>query len=99
MNKPFSTTLEIVIPGYRMHTQMFNNMLDGIREEDAQKRIENKTNHVTWMVGNLVNCRYWLANILGIADKDPHEELFKEAKALDVNAQYPSLDKLKKRMA
>ena len=96
MNKPFSTTLEIVIPGYRMHTQMFNNMLDGIKEEDAQKRIENKTNHVTWMVGNLVNCRYWLANILGIADKDPHEELFKDAKALDVNAQYPSLDELKK---
>ena len=96
MNKPFSTTLEIVIPGYRMHTQMFNNMLDGIKEEDAQKRIENKTNHITWMVGNLVNCRHWLANILGIADKDPHEELFKDAKALDVNAHYPSLDELKK---
>lgn len=96
MDKPLSKTLEIVIPGYRMHTQMFNNMLDGIKEADVQKRIDNKTNHVAWMVGNLVNCRYWLAGILGISDKDPHEELFKDAKALDVNAQYPSLEELKK---
>lgn len=96
MDKPLSKELAIVIPGYRMHSQMFNNMLADINEEDAQKRIDNKTNHVTWMVGNLVNCRYWLANILGIADTDPHEELFKDAKALDVNAQYPTLEELKK---
>lgn len=96
MDKPLSKTLAIVIPGYRMHTQMFNNMLNGIKETDAQKRIDNKTNHVTWMVGNLVNCRYWLANILGITEKDPHEDLFKDAKALDMNAKYPSLEELKK---
>ena len=96
MDQPLSKTMAIVIPGYRMHTQMFVNMLDGIKEADAQKRIDNKTNHVAWMVGNLVNCRYWLAGILGLSAKDPHEALFKDAKALDVNAQYPSLDELKK---
>jgi len=96
MEKPVAQSLAIVIPGYRMHSQMFNNMLDGVQEADALTRIENKTNHFIWMVGNLVNCRYWLAGILGIPDKDPHEDLFKDAKALDVNARYPSLDELKK---
>lgn len=96
MDNPLSKSLTVVIPGYRMHTQMFNNMLDGIKETDAQKRIDEKTNHVAWMVGNLVNCRYWLANILGIADKDPNEELFKNAKALDTNVSYPTLEELKK---
>lgn len=95
IDKPVAKSLVIVIPGYRMHSQMFNNMLDGIREEDAQKRIDGKTNHFSWMVGNLVNCRYWLANILGIPDKDPHDDLFKDARALDVNVQYPSLNELK----
>jgi hypothetical protein len=96
MEKPLSKTLAIVIPGYRMHSQMFNNMLDDIKQTDAQTRIENKTNHFTWMVGNLVNCRYWLAGVLGIQEKDPNDDLFKDAKALDLNAQYPSLEELKK---
>ena len=96
MENPVAKSLEVIIPGYRMHSQMFNNMLDGIQEADAQKRIENKTNHFTWMVGNLVNCRYWLADILGLAEKDPNEDLFKDAKALDINATYPSLDELKR---
>ncbi|MDB5119043.1 MAG: hypothetical protein JWN56_261 [Sphingobacteriales bacterium] len=96
MKTPVAKSLAIIIPGYRMHSQTFNNMLDGIQEADAQTRIENKTNHFTWMVGNLVNCRYWLAGILGIPEKDPNEDLFKDAKALDINAKYPSLDELKK---
>src|SRR5690606_22236824 len=95
MDKPTAKTLTIVIPAYRMHSQLLNNMLDGIREEDAQKRIEDKTNHFAWMVGNLVNCRYWLAGIFGMPEKDPNEALFKDAKALDKAARYPSLETLK----
>lgn len=96
MENPVARSLAVIIPGYRMHSQMFNNMLDGIQEADAQTRIENKTNHFTWMAGNLVNSRYWLAGILGIPEKDPNEDLFKDAKALDINAKYPTLDELKK---
>ena len=96
METPAARSLAVIIPGYRMHSQTFNNMLAGIQEADAQVRIDNKTNHFTWMAGNLVNTRYWLAGILGLPEKDPHEDLFKDAKALDINAQYPSLDALKK---
>lgn len=87
--------LQLIIPAYRMHTQQFNNAIAGISEADALKRIEERTNHIVWMAGNLVNCRYWLANILGIADRDPNEALFKDAKALDATATYPSLGVLK----
>ncbi len=96
MDKPVAKTLTIVIPAYRMHSQLFNNMLDGIQEEDAQKRIEDKTNHFAWMVGNVVNCRYWLAEVFDISEKDPNEDLFKDAKALDPTFQYPTLEELKK---
>lgn len=91
-----SSSLKIVIPGYRWHTQMFDNMTKDISDADAAKRIEGRTNNIVWTLGNLVNCRYWLANILGIEDKDPNDHLFKEGKAYDVNATYPSLEEFKK---
>lgn len=95
MNTPTASLLEITIPVYRMQTQMFDNMLADIKEEDALKRIENRTNHITWMIGNLVNCRYWLASVLGIEEKDPNKELFEDAKALDESLTYPTLEQLK----
>lgn len=91
-----SKALQIVIPQYRMHTQLFDNMVRNITGLDALKRINNSTNHFVWMAGNMVNVRYWLANILGVEDKDPNEELFKDAKALDMSATYPELDDLQK---
>ena len=94
--QPKSSSLKIVIPGYRWHTQMFDNMTKDISDVDAVKRIEGRTNNIVWTLGNLVNCRYWLANILGIEDKDPNDHLFKEGKAYDANATYPSLEEFKK---
>ncbi|RYG54061.1 MAG: DinB family protein [Chitinophagaceae bacterium] len=91
MDHPASGKLAVIIPAFRMHTQLFLNVLNGITEQDALKRIEGKTNHVAWMAGNMVNCRYWLGETLGLAEKDPAEELFKEGRALDENLNYPTL--------
>jgi len=94
--KPNSAWLEVILPLFRMHTQQFDNVLHGIKDEDTGIRIEGRTNHIIWMAGNLVNARYWLANVLGMDRKDPHEDLFSLGKALDPRAQYPDLDTLKK---
>jgi len=93
--KTKSAALQIIIPQFRMHTQLFDNVLHGISDTDASSRINGKTNHITWMAGNLVNARYWLGNLLGIEKEDPNSHLFKDAKALDPNADYPSLNALK----
>ncbi len=90
-----SKKLEVIIPAYRMHSQSFQNALDGITEEAGLKRIENKTNHVVWMAGNLVNCRYWIGSLLGVEDKDPFDDLFKEGRTLDETLAYPTLEMLK----
>jgi len=55
MDTAKSAQLNVIIPAYRMHTQTFINVLDGISEKDALKRIENRTNHLVWMAGNYVN--------------------------------------------
>lgn len=94
-----SKKLEIVIPAYRMHTQNFKNVLEGISEVAALKRIDNNTNHVVWMTGNLISCRFWIGNMLGLEDQDPYDEFFKEGRALDENLDYPTLEELKKTFA
>lgn len=91
-----SKVLQIVMPQYRMHTQVFDNVTADISGADALKRLYDVTNHFVWMVGNIVNTRYWLANILGVEDRDPNDSLFKDAKALDGTANYPELDALKR---
>lgn len=99
MDTPTSNKLEIIIPAYRMHSQMFKNVLEGISEKASLRRIDNNTNHVVWMAGNLVNCRFWIGNLLGIEEIDPNEDLFKEARALDESLDYPTLVELKKNFA
>jgi len=93
---PISSKLDVIIPAFRMHSQSFFNALDGITEKAALERNNGKTNHVVWMVGNLVNCRYWYADLLGLTEKDPNQELFNEGKALDEKLNYPTLEELKK---
>lgn len=96
MDTPKSKKIEVITPAYRMHSQSFMNVLDGISEEDALKRIENKTNHIVWMAGNFVNMRYSLGWVLGLKDEDPYSELFFQGKTLDETKKYPDLAELKK---
>lgn len=95
MDTPKSTQLNIVIPAYRWHSQIFLMVLDGITEGEAQKRVDNRTNHIIWMVGNFVNVRYGLANALGIKEQDPYHDLFFMGKALDERFTYPALEALR----
>lgn len=88
-------TLQMVIPQYRMHTQLFDNVIENISGFDALQRLNDVTNHFVWMAGNMVNIRFWLANILGVEDRDPYDSLFKDARALDPKASYPELGDLK----
>lgn len=96
MDTPKSKKVELIIPAYRMHTQSFINVLDGVSEQDALKRIENKTNHIIWMAGNFVNMRYGLGMVLGLQDQDPNNDLFFQGKALDESFKYPTLADLRK---
>ena len=69
--------------------------LDGISEEDALKRIEGKTNHIIWMVGNFLDMRFALGKVLGLEIENPHNDLFFQGKALDEAFDYPKLNELK----
>ena len=94
MDTAISQKLAVIIPAYRMHTQSFLQVLDGISEEDALKRVDGRTNHLVWMAGNYVNMRYGMAHVLGLPDTDPNHDLFFMGKSLDEKNHYPSLKEL-----
>ena len=95
MDTPKSPKLEIIIPAFRGHSQSFLMVLDGITEDDALKRIDVKTNHIIWMVGNFLDMRYALGNVLGLKEEFDFKEFFFQGKALDENLEYPTLEQLK----
>lgn len=96
MDKPKSQKLDIIIPAFRGHSQNFLMVLDGISEEDALKRIEGRTNHIIWMVGNFLDMRYAMGNVLGLEEEFEFKAYFNEGKALDESFNYPTLEQLKK---
>ena len=95
MDTPKSKKIDIIIPAFRGHSQAFLLVLDGISEEDALKRIENKTNHIIWMVGNFLDMRFAMGNVLGLNEEFEFKDFFFQGKTLDENLQYPSLKQLK----
>ena len=94
MDNPKSQKLDIIIPAFRGHSQSFLMVLESISEEDALKRIEGRTNHIIWMVGNFLDMRYAMGNVLGLAEEFKYKDFFFQGKALDESLAYPSLQDL-----
>lgn len=95
MDVSASKQLNIVIPAFRWHSQSFLMLVEGISEEDALRRINGVTNHLIWMVGNFLNFRYLMGNVLGLKAEDPFNDLFFQGKTLDDSIKYPTLSELK----
>ncbi|MGE7773662.1 DinB family protein [Chitinophaga sp. NPDC101104] len=80
---------------YDGHTPMFNNVLEGISEADARKRLDTPANHPIWLAGSLVQERFEMANALGLKEQQQAHLLFDNHKGIQADAEYPSLDTLR----
>ena len=88
-------SLEVFIGIYDFHSRLFNNVIEGISESDAQNRLNTKANHVAWLAGSLVHERYQLANFIGIDLKQTSDELFSNHKGIQDEVEYPHLDEFR----
>ncbi len=92
MEKTKSTRIESLLYLYDTHTTFFRNVLEGISDEDAHRRMESKANHIAWLAGSLVQQRYELANLLtGESHKQKADDLFKDYQGIKDGTQYPTL--------
>lgn len=90
--------MELLINYYDWHTKLFNNVLVGISDADAQNRLGTKANHVAWIAGSLVEERYQLATFAGrsLQNFQNSHDLFKGHKGIQDNVSYPALDEFRK---
>lgn len=94
-NKINSALIKGMLLQYRLHTQLFDNVIQDVSAQHAKQRVNEHTNHIIWMVGNLVSSRYWMLKVLDATVTEKFASLFENAKAIDDNADYPTLEELK----
>lgn len=92
MEQTKSTRIEPLLYLYDTHTTFFRNVLDGISDEDAHKRMDSKANHIAWLAGSLVQQRFDLVKLLtGDEPKQQAYDLFKDYQGIKDDVTYPSL--------
>jgi hypothetical protein len=85
-----------LIGQYRLQEKLFSNVTADINDDDSHKKINQNTNHLSWLVGHTVSTRYMLLNVLGVNASEPFPDLFAQGKGLQENAKYPSIKELTK---
>jgi hypothetical protein len=85
-----------IVDQLNLQTRLLQNVISGINDEAAHKRLEGSPNHAAWITGHLVSSRYDLGNMIGINDKEPFPELLGNRKAIQPDLKYPSMSELTK---
>jgi len=67
---------------------IFQNALEDLSETAALQRPSSNSNHINWLLGHLLHCRYMLANVVGVPTTNPFGEIYWNA-LQDMN--YPAL--------
>ncbi|WP_443939518.1 DinB family protein [Pedobacter sp. MW01-1-1] len=94
-NTPESTRIYGLLVLYEMHTKFLVSALDGIGDEDSQRRLNTEANHIAWITGSVVNGRFFLAKCFGLEIQSTTGELFENNKGIISDATYPTLESFK----
>ena len=76
---------------FDLHTRLFNNVLQGIEENESYNRFNN-SNNIKWLAGHLVSTRLLFANFSRLSD-DGRFKMF--GKGFDSSLDYPTLEIIK----
>lgn len=76
---------------FRFQEGIFNNAFDALTQEDALKRPSPYTNHINWLLGHILHCRYMLASMIGVQEENPFGTVYWDP---ITQKQYPSLDRI-----
>jgi len=92
-----SAAVQAALLLYDAHPRYFHNVLDGISDADAQKRMDTPANHMAWLAGSLVQERFFLARLIGNSELvQTSDALFRDHQGIKDDAAYPSLAELRK---
>jgi uncharacterized damage-inducible protein DinB len=86
--RPLVSTIEL-------NTRLLLNALEGIDEQAARKRPNERTNHVLFLACHLVDARHYLARSIGLASESPFKAMIDDARGIDDVKEYPALQEVR----
>jgi uncharacterized damage-inducible protein DinB len=86
--RPLVSTIEL-------NTRLLLNALEGIDEQAARKRPNERTNHVLFLACHLVDARHYLARSIGLASESPFKAILDDARGIDDVKEYPPLQEVR----
>ncbi|HLK29260.1 MAG TPA: DinB family protein [Puia sp.] len=97
------SSIQIIAKQFALHSRLFNNVLEGVEESQAGKRLTEEVNHLQWIAGHLANARYNYAPMVGLNDVFPYKDLYMDStapppgnRAISATIKYPSLSEILK---
>lgn len=86
-----------VISVLKLNTRLFLNCLDGVSNDMAWTRPNERTNSIGFIALHLVDARYYIADYLDIDLLNPYKEVFANVKRIEDlhRDQYPDIEELR----
>ncbi len=84
-----------LVTQFDLHTRLFNNVLDGLSDLEANSRTDRNSNNIKWLAGHLTTTRFTLTDAVGMDAKDPYATLFGHGQSLQDNIDYPSINRIR----
>ncbi|MDN5205573.1 DinB family protein [Fulvivirgaceae bacterium BMA10] len=77
---------------FQMQGEIFNNAFDKLSDKLALSRASDNSNHINWLLGHVLHCRFMLANMIGLQEVNPlGDQYFKAIEHKD----YPGIDEIR----
>ena len=87
--------MKIVKEQFDLQTKLFNNVIEGIIDADADNRLNDKVNHLKWLAGHITNVRLSFLKLVGEPEDNSLNDFFAHGVKIDSNLNYPALEVIK----
>lgn len=88
MKREISVLLNLV----RLNTRLFTNALEGVSNEEALRRINDKTNNISFIALHVLDARYYLCGYLGEDIPNPFNDTLDNINSIEQMTEYPRLE-------
>ncbi len=82
---------ELFATFFQYQAGIFQNALMELTEENVLKRPSDRSNHINWILGHILHCRYMLAGRLGLDVESPFGDTY--WKAIE-DKKYPKMEEV-----
>lgn len=79
----------------QLNTQLFFNCFDDITAEDAQRRVSDTANSMSFIAAHLIDARHFLGASVGVQIPNPLGESLSRVKSIDDVVALPSVPELR----